>query len=73
MANLGPFCEALGLTETALTNQDIPNVGHISNGVALELKNFCETKQWTNQMYIDVLSKLDDNLKGINVKRHGSL
>lgn len=68
MTFLGPFCQSAGISTSLLEepeNGKLPELGVFTNGLALELKKYADTKNWTIQRYLGILAKIDPNFLSV--------
>jgi hypothetical protein len=68
MSALGPFCQSAGISTTSLEDPEtekLPELGVVTNGIALELKNYADTNSWTIQRYLVILAKIDPNFASV--------
>ncbi|XP_045160202.2 interaptin-like [Mercenaria mercenaria] len=58
MPPLGPFCQSSGITTELLETGKFPLLASLTNGLVLELKHYADSKSFTLQQFVDLLSRL---------------
>lgn len=67
MDNLGPHCDAAGITVKHVESCDtVPKVNNLSNGVVLELFQFSKKSGHILNQFCRLLESFDSNLKCVN-------